>query len=145
MSINHFLSLFWQHIVSVLSCSGGSTLPLHLAAYVHPCAPTLHAGYCLHPYPLYSWPTLQLSASTQGAAHRGGKMSFCCLWCTDCGALDSFPSLNNNSRKWHHSPSALPSGPGCRPRQQPLSTTGRNHSNIRKTVKIHQSPHGVTL
>lgn len=79
---------------------------------------------------------------------------FLCLWCTDCGALDSSPSLNNKSRKWHHAPSALPSGPGGRPLQQPLPTTGRNHRNKGKLWKSNychmESPfnfitHVVTL
>lgn len=73
MIINLFLSLSLQHIVSVLSCSSGSPLPLHLAAYVHPRAPALHVGYRLHPHPLYSRPPLQLSASAQRAAHRRGE------------------------------------------------------------------------
>lgn len=78
--LNLCLSFFPQHIVSVLSCSSGSTLPLHLAAYVHSCAPTIHAGYSLHSNPLYSRPPLQLSASTQRAAHRGGttRVFFVC-------------------------------------------------------------------
>lgn len=75
-SIDRFLSLFPQHIVSVLSCSSGSTLPLHLAAYIYPCAPALHVRYCLHSYPLHSGPPLQLSAPTQRAAHRRGKIQF---------------------------------------------------------------------
>lgn len=86
-------SLSLQHIVAVLPCSRGSSLPLHLATYIHPCAPTLHVGYRLHPDTLHSRPPLQLSASTQGAAHRRGKNIFIVvcdiLSCTECGALDS--------------------------------------------------------
>lgn len=73
-----FLSrcLFPQYVVSVLSRSSGSTLSLHLAAYIHPSAPTVHVGYSLHPDSLYSWPPFQLSTSTQRAAHRRSKRRF---------------------------------------------------------------------
>lgn len=103
----------------MLSCSCGSALPLHLAAYIHPCAPALHVRHCLHPYPLYSWPPLQLSASAQRTANRGGKLS--------CDVV-SVHVLQIATRKWHHSPSAVPSGTGGRPWQQPLLTTGKTAS-----------------
>lgn len=109
-----YLSLCLQHIVSVLSCSGGSALPLHLAAHIYPGAPTLHVRYRLHPNPLYSGPAFQLSASTQRAAHRRGKVSF--------PRTNSFQKSN---RKLHHCPAAVPSGAGGRPWQQPLPATGR--------------------
>lgn len=85
----------------MLSRSRGSTLPLHLAAYVHPRAPALHVGYCLHPYTLYSGPPLKLPASTQRAAHRRGETSLLCT-------RDPSLTLNNSSRKLHHSPLPFP-------------------------------------
>lgn len=108
--------LFPQHFVSVLPCRGGSALPLHLAAYVHPRAPPLHARYRVHPHPLYSRPPLQFPAPTQRAAHRRGEITSRGLWA----------SLRSPQEMMSFSPSLpLPVGPGGWPRQQPPTTTGR--------------------
>ena len=63
----------FQHIVSVLPCSGGLTVPLHLAAHLHPRAPPLHAGHRVHPYSLHCGASVQLAAQAQGSANRRGE------------------------------------------------------------------------
>lgn len=119
--------LFPQHFVSVLPCRGGSALPLHLAAYVHPCAPPLHARYRLHPHPLYSRPPLQFPASAQRSAHRRGELTPHGLWA----------SLRSPQEMTSFSPSLpLPVGPGGRPRQQPPATTGRISTALTRVMAL---------
>lgn len=66
-----------QRAVSVWPCSAGAAVPLHLAAHLHTCATSQHAGHQLLPHPIPHWGAGTLPSTAAGAAHRGGRSEFC--------------------------------------------------------------------
>ncbi len=62
----------------MLSCHGGSAVPVHLAAHVHPGSATVHDRHRLYANPLHSRAAVQLSVPSQRAAARGGETPRMC-------------------------------------------------------------------
>lgn len=93
-----WLRFIFQHSFQVLPCHGGPTVPLHLAAHLHPRAAAFHDRHRVLAHPLPHRPALQLLASPEGAPSGGGEP------CTRTAALLSVASSG---------PSCLLSQKGC--------------------------------
>lgn len=62
-----------QRVISVLPCGAGAALSLHLAAHLHSCAASQHAGCQLLPHTISHRRAGSLLTTAAGASYRGGQ------------------------------------------------------------------------
>lgn len=65
----------------MLPRSAGAALPLHLAAHLHSCAASKHAGRQLLPHAVCHWCAGSLLTRVAGASYRGGQSDIVLMKC----------------------------------------------------------------